>query len=198
MYKYAKVYKSRRGDYIIDNKYQVNLFSVQQLKDYVNSFKGIDRIKKLCEEELDLFLKKDVTKLSEHPFWKGESINLLLNYMDLYNSFFEKYEKSEKTSKNIITLNDTTCITALQYCANQLLVYQRSCDLSLGYLADAITLTLIAEKLNCEVICWFIGVPHIYILIILRILLNSLRLKLKLKWYLTNDNYGLVCRLWNR
>lgn len=111
--------------------------------------------KKRSEHDLWLFF-------AEHPFWKKESdFNLLKKYNKLYYQFFNK--KNNYFSKNNISIQVDTCISSLMYHGSMLMVMQRSCDLSLGFSADLLTLILIAEKKGLSTIYWTINVPHVYI-----------------------------------
>lgn len=111
--------------------------------------------KKRSEHDLWLFF-------TEHPFWKKESdFNLLKKYNKLYYQFFNK--NNGTFSKNNISIQNGTCISSLMYHGAALMVMQRSCDLSLGFSADLLTLILIAEKKGLSTIYWTINVPHVYI-----------------------------------
>lgn len=124
----------------------------------------------LCKAEWDTLKNPDlsVEELVEfyktHPFWKKETFTLLHNYWQLYSGFTKACRRAESTdSKNIISTNNMTCITSLHRVGNKLYVYQRSCDISLGLFADAITIKFIMDELNVKDVLWTIAVPHIYV-----------------------------------
>lgn len=119
----------------------------------------LDELKFLCKKrsEHDLWLF-----FAEHPFWKKESdFNLLKKYNKLYYQFFNK--NNGIFSKNNISIQNDTCISSLMYHGAALMIMQRSCDLSLGFSADLLTIILIAEQKGLTTIYWTINVPHIYI-----------------------------------
>lgn len=165
-----KILKSRRGDYVIWYQYQTNIFYDYEIDNYLNKFEGIDRIYKLVGEEYFLMKENSLSnyeKLSKHPFWEKEDKQLLCAYMDLYSTFHKKIKNNEPGSKNIISTNEKTCITTMQLIyhwnnTKDLIVYQRSCDLSLGYLADLITLRIFMREYGIKRLYWYIGVPHVY------------------------------------
>lgn len=97
-----------------------------------------------------------------HPFWKKEEIILLHEYRLLYFNFVRMFKNSSKTSKNIFSCNQDTCISSIQYHDGQLYVTQRSCDMSCGFFADALTINHFAELTGANIVIWMIAVPHIY------------------------------------
>lgn len=166
-----KTLKSRRGDYVIWDSYRINNFSATKIDQYIDKFEGIDRIIKLVNEEYALMKVDNVDnyrKLCKHQFWEKEDKWLLCQYLKLYSNFHKKIINSQIGSKNIISTNEKTCITTMQLVYNvngskELIVYQRSCDLSLGYLADLITLRLFMKEYAIDQLYWYIGIPHVYV-----------------------------------
>lgn len=107
---------------------------------------------------------ENYAELKEHPFWKGDEIYLLNGYVDLHKNFISKMANSKySSSRNTCYSNPDTCLTLLQRHNNVLYCFSRSCDISLGYLADLYTLFLYAKKYNLKKIEWMISTPHIYI-----------------------------------
>lgn len=161
------VYKSRRGDYVVWPEYRELKKSKDELHKYINEFEGIDRIKELCKKEYDLFKEGNLIELKKHPFWEKDTMELLEAYSRLYTNFHKKIKDSKVGSKNVFTCQEETCISSLQLVYDEegnkeLVVFQRSCDLSLGYLADAITLGLFMDEYTINKLCWIIGCPHVY------------------------------------
>lgn len=158
----SKIYKSRRGDYVVWDCYKENKLSIFEINEYIKGFEGIERIEKLCTDELNYILSENPA-IYDHPFWIKEDKKLLDAYISLYNNFMNNFNNSKYGSKNIFSCNQNTCISTLQIHGSTLYVFQRSCDLSLGYLADMITLKLLMEKTNCNFLDWKISIPHVYV-----------------------------------
>lgn len=125
--------------------------------------------KKLCKSELDYLKYKRCNLLDliewkqTHPFWAKETNNgLLQQYNNLYSEIYELGRKEISVSKNIISTQNKTCISLFQKRGNNLFVTSRSCDLSLGFLADLFTISEIAKQIGCTYLFWLINVPHIY------------------------------------
>lgn len=98
-----------------------------------------------------------------HAFWVKEDIDLLKAYRNLYYNFYRDIKNCQnRNSKNIISMHPDTCISSLQLHGDTLIVTQRSCDLSLGLFADALTINLFKTELGCRKLVWLIAVPHIY------------------------------------
>lgn len=98
----------------------------------------------------------------EHPFWAKECYYLFEAYCKLWEMWSWKSKNSSKNSKNIFACNDLTCISSIQQHGRTLIVTSRSCDLSLGFLADCYTIMLLAQDNNINDINWLIQCPHIY------------------------------------
>lgn len=138
-----------------------------------------ERIKQLSSKEFDFLInqhsKHDFYEFkNSHPWWKKEDDNLLLKYNELYSTFMFQLLTEKITSKNIISANNDTCITlfSLTQQTNNTVVFeiiQRSCDLSLGFLADSQSINywrnIIKRKYRDFDVktVWTILKPHVYV-----------------------------------
>ena len=72
---------------------------------------------------------------------------MLLNYIkNLKNEKFQIF-----SSRNIVSISSESSITFLQRHNQKLFCISRTCDISLGFLADLRTLYLIAKKYNLKI-----------------------------------------------
>lgn len=165
------VSENKRGKCINFLPFSISGNAFDKLIEYANS-KLTDSFKKLVEDEFEFLVKarhkRTLAELMEfkenHPFWKKEPDCVLLKeYYNLYNNFAKRFQRAKnKNSKNIFSANEDTCLSTIQFHENTLIVNQRSCDLSCGFLADAWTINLFAKLTNAVDIAWIINVPHVY------------------------------------
>lgn len=99
--------------------------------------------------------------LLNHKFWKKENNkDLAIGYMTLMKDAFDLSFK--KNSRNNVATNDKTCISYIQEICGNLVVVSRSCDFSLGFLADLYLIYNIARENNCSTITWTHANLHVY------------------------------------
>lgn len=172
--------------------YNYNILNIDKAKIYaiIEELKNTKMYENAVTEFNFLIKKRTLKELEEfkniHPWWVKEDIKMLKEYNKFYSDFNKAFYKNSKDSKNIISTNNKTCLTMLQFnttkeyknlglnnivnifegCFN---VVQRSCDLSLGFLADLITIYLWTEHIFMLYqnlikikINWQILMPHIY------------------------------------
>lgn len=157
------IFPSLRGDYQLVKNFKYFEFTEKQLEKELQKWYKISGLNKQVIKEYELFERNDFEKLSEHPFWKGEEEYLLRSYMKLHYGFMLRMEKSKyKSSRNTVSAVGETCVSFLQRHNETLYCLSRSCDISLGFLADLLTLRIIMKKYNLKNINWTITTPHIY------------------------------------
>ena len=158
------IFPSLRGDYQLVKNFKYFEFTKEGLKKELEKWYKIEGLNKQVLAEYELFEKNDFEKLSNHPFWKGEEEYLLRNYMNLHQGFIIRMNNSKyATSRNTVSAVAQTCVSLLQRHNDTLYCVSRSCDISLGFLADLLTLRIIMIKYNLKKINWFITTPHIYV-----------------------------------
>ena len=159
-----KQMESLRGPYVMCRQFAFNMFTVKELEEEFSKWKNTEKFFELVDKEMELYFNNDIEGLREHPFWKGDEAYLLDGYVKLHQDFINKMSKSRyKTSRNTCAANADTCMTLLQRHDVTLYATSRSCDISLGYLADLRTLYLYAKKYGLKQIIWTINTPHIYV-----------------------------------
>ena len=158
------VFPSLRGDYQLVKNFKYFEFTEKGLEVELEKWMKIEGLNKQVIAEYELFERGDYDRLAEHPFWKGEEEYLLNSYMLLHRNFIHKMEKSKyATSRNTVSANAETCVSFLQRHNETLYCVSRSCDISLGFLADLLTLRIIMKKYKLKNIHWTITTPHIYV-----------------------------------
>ena len=158
------VFPSLRGDYQLVKNFRYFEFTEAGLQAELEKWTKLEGLEKQVAAEYKLFEENNFEKLSEHPFWKGEEEYLLRNYMKLHFGFIQRMMFSKyKTSRNTVEAVPQTCVSFLQRHNETLYCVSRSCDISLGFLADLLTLKIIMKKYNLKNIHWTITTPHIYV-----------------------------------
>ena len=158
------VFPSLRGDYQLVKNFKYFEFTEKGLEVELEKWMKIEGLNKQVIAEYELFERGDYDRLAEHPFWKGEEEYLLNSYMLLHRNFIHKMEKSKyATSRNTVSAVAETCVSFLQRHNETLYCVSRSCDISLGFLADLLTLRIIMKKYKLKNIHWTITTPHIYV-----------------------------------
>ena len=158
------IFPSLRGDYQLVKNFRYFEFTEKGLQTELEKWMKIEGLNKQVIVEYELFERGDYDRLAEHPFWKGEEEYLLNNYMLLHRNFIHKMEKSKYVaSRNTVSANAETCVSFLQRHNETLYCVSRSCDISLGFLADLLTLRIIMKKYKLKNIHWTITTPHIYV-----------------------------------
>lgn len=158
------IFPSLRGDYQLVKNFRYFEFTKKDLDNEIHKWKGLEGLWNQVLKEYALFEKGDYDALAEHPFWKGEEEYLLNAYMLLHRNFIYKMEKSRyATSRNTVSAVAETCVSFLQRHNETLYCVSRSCDISLGFLADFLTLKYIMQKYRLKNIHWTITTPHIYV-----------------------------------
>ena len=158
------IFPSLRGDYQLVKNFKYFEFTEKGLEAELEKWMKIEGLNKQVIAEYELFERGDYDRLAEHPFWKGEEEYLLNAYMLLHRNFIYKMEKSKyATSRNTVSAVAETCVSFLQRHNETLYCVSRSCDISLGFLADLLTLRIIMKKYNLKNIHWTITTPHIYV-----------------------------------
>lgn len=155
---------SKRGP----NRYLAPLtlkFNTHEIMDYLLSFEDITTFLNDCKTEKeiyqDYFYPNSTIDLLNHKFWKKETDpDLAKNYQSLMHAAFTL--KSRKKSRNNIATNQYTCISYFQEICGDLVVVSRSCDFSLGFLADLYLICAIAQKNDCYTITWLHANLHTY------------------------------------
>ena len=170
---------SKRGPYVYIPPTTLN-FTPDQAEKYLHSFKGISTFLNDCHTEFMIYLRapspqkwdtdfegawddrgKACRILENHKFWKKEnSYSLILSYLDLMASAIRLRKKDG--SRNSLALNKETCISYFQEINGVLVVVSRSCDFSLGFLADMYLISEIAKMNNCNSISWTHANLHTY------------------------------------
>lgn len=158
------IFPSLRGDYQLVKNFRYFEFTEAGLQAELEKWAKLEGLEKLVKWEYNIFEAGDYDTLAEHPFWKGEEEYLLNAYMLLHRNFIYKMEKSKyATSRNTVSAVAETCVSFLQRHNETLYCVSRSCDISLGFLADFLTLKYIMQKYKLKNIHWTITTPHIYV-----------------------------------
>ena len=158
------IFPSLRGDYQLVKNFRYFEFTEKQLEKELEKWYKISGLNKQVIKEYELSEINDFEKLSEHPFWKGEEEYLLRSYMKLHYGFILRMGQSKyKSSRNTVSAVGETCVSFLQRHNETLYCVSRSCDISLGFLADLLTLRIIMKKYKLKNIHWTITTPHIYV-----------------------------------
>lgn len=161
--------ENKRGKCFNFLPFSISGNAFDKLVEYANE-KLSPKFKELVESEFKFLALDRDGKLSDlkqfksnHPFWKKEDELLLKSYYELYNNFVKRFNREKnKSSKNIFSVNDETCLSSIQFHEHMLIVNQRSCDMSCGFLADAWTIHLFAKLTNAVDVLWLVNVPHVY------------------------------------
>lgn len=177
--KKAKKNNSRRGANIFLEPLTLK-FTVKEAFAYLNSFQNIADFITDCYNENQIYKtapqyytlasgwndyseKRNNTfeNLTNHKFWKKETdTSLVWSYIYLMADAFNLSEK--KNSRNNVALNKDTCISYIQEICGNLFVVSRSCDFSLGFLADMYSLITLATANDCKKITWTHANLHTY------------------------------------
>lgn len=157
-----QVFGSLRGNYQLVKNFKFVKFSVTKLNKEFKKWKNTSNFFQLVDQEIKA-LEDLPNSLYEHPFWKQEETYLLDSYIKLHVDFMEKMKNSKYfSSRNTVSTSSESSMTFLQRHNQTLFCISRTCDISLGFLADLRTLYLIAKKYNLKYIEWTITTPHIY------------------------------------
>lgn len=172
---------SLRGPYVMIENFRENKFTLQALEKEFKKWNNVERFFELVEEEMKIYeeaaneviargtketfdIVSILDKLREHPFWKGDEEYLAKDYLLLHIDFMTKMHNSKySTSRNTCATKSGTCLTLLQRHRKTLYAVSRSCDISLGYLADLYTLYLYMKKYDLQELVWYINTPHVYV-----------------------------------
>lgn len=157
---------SKRGP----NRYLAPLtlkFKTYEIMDYLLSFENIIPFLNDCKAEKEIyesyFYPNSTIDLLDHKFWKKETNPTLAeNYQSLMHSAFILNKHSKKSRNNIAT-NNYTCISYFQEICGDLVVVSRSCDFSLGFLADLYLICAVAQANECSTITWVHSNLHTYL-----------------------------------
>lgn len=156
---------SKRGP----NRYLAPLtlkFKTYEIMDYLLSFDNIIPFLNDCKAEKEIYqsyyYENALTDLLNHKFWKKETNpDLGKAYLDLMN--YALCLKGSKKSRNNITTHNQTCISYFQEICGDLVVVSRSCDFSLGFLADLYLICAVAQQNDCSTITWLHANLHTYL-----------------------------------
>jgi len=152
------IFKSRRGDFFLTEDIQIEVVPEE--------FKITEKRLKDVKEEIQ-FAKEG--RLEQHKYWDNEPISFTKEYEKLYQRLFDIPSWLYYTeARHNIVVNETTCVSLIQYFNGTLFVYSRSTDMRNGYFGDKVVIHLLREeirKVGYEVkeTLWLKLIPHEYV-----------------------------------
>lgn len=158
-----EVYESRRGPYQL-----VKLKAIPKNSALVWEPVPLGTSKRDVGVMTEILYAKE-HRLEQHQYWLDEPMDFVQEYTEFYNELFSLNWLHSKEARHNIVVNETCCLTLVQYHNGTLHAYSRSTDMRNGYHSDKQVLNFLAQTINAlkpeyhvDQISWYLAIPHVY------------------------------------